>query len=414
MFLNEQDFYSVFFYSLQEGICIVDNQGTILVNNRVLEEIFGYNNSELLDQNFDILVPGNFKTIHKDQLHNFFISPSANRLGEGFVFKGLTKNGDLIDIEIRLNCFNYQGLNYTKASLTDFRIRKHEENKIREQNYQLQLEVKRHTAELREKVYQLKKANKKLNEEIKKKITAENKAVKAFHKELELNHLQTKFLSMVSHEFKTPLSGMLTSITLIDKYTAEQDNPNIRNHIHTIKNLIFQLNAVLNDFLNLEKSESKNVQYELSPFFICEFIDQVIQNTNTILKPGQHFIIERPEADIEVYHDQSIMNIILRNLIYNAIKYSQENKEIKVRIKLNNDVFISIQDKGIGIPDSDQAHIFNRFFRAKNALHFQGTGIGLNIAKHHIEMLGGKISFKSKEDKGTTFILKLPVIAKLN
>lgn len=414
MFLNEQDFFSVFFNSLEEGICIVDNQGTILVNNSVLEEIFGYSNDELLHQSFDILISGNYKANHKEQLHNYFISPSSNRLGEGFAFKGLTKNGDLIDIEIRLNGFNYKGINYAKASLTDISIRRYEENKIREQNYQLQLEVKRHTAELREKVYQLKKANKKLNEEIKKKITAENKAVKAFHKELELNHLQTKFLSMVSHEFKTPLSGMLTSITLIDKYTAEQDNPNIRNHIHTIKYLIFQLNAVLNDFLNLEKSESKNVQYELSSFYICEFFDQVIQNTNTLLKPGQQFIIERPEEDIEVFHDQAVMNIILRNLIYNAIKYSQENKEIKVGIKLNKDVFIRIQDNGIGIPDSDQAHIFNRFFRAKNALHFQGTGIGLNIAKHHIEMLGGKISFKSKENKGTTFILKLPVIAKLN
>ena len=414
MFLNDKDFYSAFFNSLEEGICIVDNQGTILANNSALEEIFGFRKDGLILQNFDILFPGKSKATNKEQLYNYFISPSANSSGERFVFKRMTKNGKLNDYEIRLNRFAYQGITYAKVSLTDISIRKHEESKIREQNYQLQLEVKRHTAELREKVYQLKKANKKLNEEIKKKVSAENRAVKAFHKELELNHLQTKFLSMVSHEFKTPLSGMLTSITLIDKYTAEQDNPNIRNHIHTIKNLIFQLNAVLNDFLNLEKSESKNVQYELSSFYIGELLDQVIQNTDTILKPGQHFTIEKPETDIKVFQDQSVINIILRNIIYNAIKYSHENKGIKVRIKLNKDVFISVQDKGIGIPDSDQPHIFNRFFRAKNALHFQGTGIGLNIAKHHIEMLGGRIGFKSKENKGTTFILKLPIKAKLN
>jgi signal transduction histidine kinase len=132
------------------------------------------------------------------------------------------------------------------------------------------------------------------------------------------------------------------------------------------------------------------------------------------MKPGQHFVIKKPEADIEIFNDQAIMTLILRNLIYNAIKYSHENKSIKVSIKLKRDLLISIQDKGIGIPEADQPHIFNRFFRAKNALHFQGTGIGLNLVKYHAERLGGQISFRSKEDKGSTFILRLPVIANAN
>jgi PAS domain S-box-containing protein len=414
MFTDGQDFYSVFFNNLEEGICIVDKQGTILMNNSAMEDIFGYGRNELLQQNIDRLLPDTYKSAHRKYLQQYFISPYVKSRGGISVFQGLTKNGNLIDIEIGMNHFNYQGIDYAKATITDISFRKGEEIKIREQNYRLQLEVKKHTAELRETVSQIKKANKKLNQEIKKKIAAENKANKALHKELELNQLQTKFLSVVSHEFKTPLSGMLTSATLIDKYTAELDSPNIKNHIQTIKKLIFQLNTVLNDFLNLEKSDAKNVKYELTFFNICELLDQVIQNSGTIMKPGQHFVIEKPEADIEIFNDQAIMTLILRNLIYNAIKYSHENKVIKVSIKLKRDLFISIQDKGIGIPEADQAHIFNRFFRAKNALHFQGTGIGLNLVKYHAERLGGQIYFRSKEDKGSTFTLRLPVIANPN
>ncbi len=414
MFTDRQDFYSVFFNSLEEGICIVDKQGTILMNNSAWEDIFGYGRNELLQQNIDMLLPDAYKSAHGKHLHQYFISPYMKSRSGISVFQGLTKNGNLIDIEIGLNYFNYQGIDYAKASITDISFRKGEEIKIREQNYRLQMEVKKHTAELRETVSQLKKTNKKLNEEIKKKIAAENKANKALHKELELNQLQNKFLSMVSHEFKTPLSGMLTSATLIDKYTTELNNPNIINHIQTIKKLIFQLNTVLNDFLNLEKSEAKNVKYEFSSFNICELLDQVVQNSGTIMKPGQHFVIEKPEADIEIFNDQAVMTLIFRNLIYNAIKYSQENMAIKVSIKLQKDIIISIQDKGIGIPEADQGHIFNQFFRAKNALHFQGTGIGLNLVKYHAERLGGQINFKSKEDKGSTFILRLPVIAKTN
>jgi len=149
MFTDGQDFYSVFFNNLEEGICIVDKQGTILMNNSAMEDIFGYGRNELLQQNIDRLLPDTYKSAHRKYLQQYFISPYLKSRGGISVFQGLTKNGNLIDIEIGLNHFNYQGIDYAKASIADISFRKGEEIKIREQNYRLQLEVKKHTAELR-------------------------------------------------------------------------------------------------------------------------------------------------------------------------------------------------------------------------------------------------------------------------
>ncbi|MCK5638188.1 MAG: HAMP domain-containing histidine kinase, partial [Flavobacteriaceae bacterium] len=215
------------------------------------------------------------------------------------------------------------------------------------------------------------------------------------------------------HEFKTPLSGILTSISLIEKYNESIINENIQNHAFKIKKLVFQLNSVLDDFLFLEKTETKNLKYQLTKFNFCEFIDEIIENSRSVLKKGQTIKLTQCDSKIEVIQDKKIVDIIIRNILFNSIKYSPENSNIKINITNNSYLKIIVQDNGIGIPKKDQKHIFERFFRAKNALHFQGTGIGLNIVKHHIEELKGSIKFISEEKKGSTFTIKLPLIMKL-
>jgi signal transduction histidine kinase len=109
-----------------------------------------------------------------------------------------------------------------------------------------------------------------------------------------------------------------------------------------------------------------------------------------------------------LYQDKKILYIILTNLIFNAIKYSQENTPIDILVTRDKNISITITDKGIGIPFEDQKHIFNRFYRATNTTHLQGTGIGLNIVKSNIEALGGSISFNSIEKMGTQFTINFP------
>ena len=412
MLENDKEFYKICFDTLLEGVCITDNKGVIVMNNSSLEDIFGYKSGELKNKKIDILIPEIYRNSHQNHFTSYFKRPKKFKKGKGRDFFGLHKNGKVINVEIGLNYFEYKDKIYAKALITDISTRKEEELKIRNLNLGLELELTQQTKELTHAVVQLKKSNKTLKEEIQKKILAENKAQQAFQKEKELNLLQTKFLSVASHEFKTPLSGILTSTTLIDKYKNTGQYKNIEKHIQTIKKLVNQLNSVLDDFLFLEKTETEKVTYQLYKFHFCDFFKDIINNSKTVLKDGQKIEFIQCNSNVEVYQDKTVLNIIIRNILYNAIKYSPVNSTIKIKVNTNDKISIFIEDNGIGIPSDDQKHIFKRFFRAKNALHFQGTGIGLNIVKHHIEELGGSISFKSIENKGTIVNVKIPIIVK--
>jgi len=404
------DFYKVCFDSLLEGLCITDKEGKIIANNSSLEEIFGYNEGELHHKNIELLISLKSKKVHKIHLKTYFNSPKKYRKGKGREFLGLHKNGSILNVEIGLNYFNYKNKSYAKALITDISSRKKDELKIKALNINLEKEVKQQTNTLINIVTKLKASNKKLKEEIQEKILAKNKAKIAFNKEKELNLLQTKFLSLASHEFKTPLSGILTSVSLIDKYNKKKSNEHIENHVYTIKKLVYQLNTVLDDFLFLEKTETKALSYHFTNFHFFEFISEIIKNSKSVLKKGQKIKFTPSTNEVEVYQDKKITEIIIRNILYNAIKYSPEDSKIEIHVSKNEHITIIVKDNGIGIPANDQKHIFERFFRAKNTLHFQGTGIGLNIVKHHVNEFGGLISVESHEHVGTTVTIKLPII----
>lgn len=412
MIKNDEVFYKICFENLLEGICITDNKGIIVLNNPPLEEIFGYEKGEMLGKNIAILIPEEFRKIHHEHFTSYFKIPKKFQKGKGREFYGLHKSGEVLHVEIGLNHFDYQGKKYARALITDISSRKKDELKLKKVNIELEHEVKNRTKELRQAVKQLKLSNKNLRQEVQNRINAENKVYKAFQKEKELNILQAKFMSLVSHEFKTPLSGILTSVSLIDKYNKINFNKNISNHVLTIKKLVYQLNYVLDDFLFLEKTETKKVNYEITRFYFNEYFEEVIAKSKTVLKNGQKIEIIPCKENIEVFQDKKIIDIIIRNILYNAIKYSPDHSIIKVEVKTNKFIKVKFSDNGIGIPLKDQKHVFERFFRAKNALHYQGTGIGLNIVKHHIEELGGSISFSSKEKIGTTFVIKIPKLMK--
>ncbi|MDX1462278.1 MAG: PAS domain-containing sensor histidine kinase [Marinirhabdus sp.] len=232
----------------------------------------------------------------------------------------------------------------------------------------------------------------------------------ALNKEKELGELKTKFLSLVSHEFKTPLSGILTSATLAGKYTKEEHQEKREKHLKTIQGKVKYLNNIINDFLSIERLESGKVNYMYSNFPLSRVVNEVIYDANMLLKEGQH--IQYPENidSIFIDFDEKILDLILTNLINNAIKYSAEDSTIHITAEVQkNELVIRIRDEGIGIPETDQKYVFNRYFRAENALLNQGTGIGLNIVKTHLENLGGTITFTSTENIGTEFIVKIPV-----
>ena len=248
-------------------------------------------------------------------------------------------------------------------------------------------------------------------EKLEKKVQERTKQLtEALAKEKELNELKTRFLSLVSHEFKTPLSSILTSITLLAKYTESHQQEKRDKHVETIKNKVRYLDTILTDFLSVERLDSGKVNYKIETFPLSKIVNEVVYGANMLLKSGQ--TIKYPENidDIFIKFDEKTLELALSNLIHNAIKYSPEDTTISLEVRRSkNTILIKVIDRGIGIPAEDQKHIFNRYFRAENALLNQGTGIGLNIAKQHLENLDATIEFTSEENKGSIFTIVIPL-----
>ena len=410
MRVDNEAFYKICFDSLIEGLCIANDAGEIVMNNSACEEIFGYDSGELIGQSVDILIPEPHRNVHHYHFETYFEHPRKIKKGKGREFLGQHKNGEILDLEIGLNFFEYEGKRYAKALISEIGARKKKVTEIKESNRRLESEVDRRTELLTKAVSELERANFMLKEEVDERIRAEKNAKRAFEKEKELSQMQAKFLSMVSHEFKTPLSGILTSASLVDKYNQKSPNERISNHVATIKNLVLQLNDILDDFLFLENSESGKYQFTSSRFKICDLIRKIVSDAGALMKPGQKFEIIPCLNASPILQDRKVVDIILRNIIYNAIKYSPANSTIQIKIRINDKLSIEIRDEGIGIPEEAIEHIFDRFYRAKNVLHIQGTGIGLNIVRRHLLQMKGSIEISSKENEGTTVFVTMPVM----
>lgn len=234
---------------------------------------------------------------------------------------------------------------------------------------------------------------------------------KTLEKERQLNELKSRFVSMASHEFRTPLGAILSSTSLMEEYLNKKDSTinfvreKSDRHIKRIKSSIGNLISILNDFLSLEKLEQGKVDSTPVLFKMTDFSNELIEDIQPTLKKGQKIVHKhKGDAEAEVYLDQQMLRNVLINLLSNASKYSPEESVIEFStIHSANGIEVSITDHGMGIPDDDKMHLFERFFRAKNSINVQGTGLGLNIVKRYIDLMGGSISFISKEGEGTTF-----------
>ncbi|MGP8216857.1 MAG: PAS domain S-box protein [Bacteroidia bacterium] len=244
----------------------------------------------------------------------------------------------------------------------------------------------------------------------------EDEMRKTLEKERQLNELKSRFVSMASHEFRTPLGSILSSTSLIEEYLGRKESTidfvreKSDKHIKRIKSSIGNLISILNDFLSLEKLEQGKVESKPALFGINEFSKELIEEVQPTLKKGQKVVyIHHGKVNDEVFIDQQMLRNVLLNLISNASKYSPENSVIDFSTaNIAGGIEVNITDHGMGIPEEDKTHLFERFFRAKNAINVQGTGLGLNIVKRYVDLMGGSVSFTSKESEGTTFKITVP------
>ncbi|NOR28747.1 MAG: PAS domain S-box protein [Lutibacter sp.] len=414
MFFSNQNIFNILFEAIPEGVIIANENQNIIATNLASEQMFGYKKDELINQNLHVIIPKKHQTNHKTHFQNFLKSNTIRKINHNLNLFGIKKNKNEFPVEIGLNPFKIDNKSYIIALIIDITNRKKTAKKIENLNFKLEKIIKEKTAELKNTIKQLKNVNFDLKNQIKKRAEAEIQIKDALKNEQELNELKTKFLSLVSHEFKTPLSGILTSTILLKKYHLSEQQDKRDKHIETITKKVHYLNNILNDFLSIERIESSNVIYKYTTFNLSKAINEVVYNANMLLKSGQKINISSNIDNYVLYQDEKILELILSNLLYNAIKYSLENTTIDlIAHQTSKNTIFKLIDRGIGIPEKDQKFIFNRYFRAENVLNIQGTGIGLNIVKSHLENLGGTISFTSKEHKGSTFIIKLPLIKPL-
>jgi PAS domain S-box-containing protein len=234
---------------------------------------------------------------------------------------------------------------------------------------------------------------------------AEREIYATLNKEKQLNELKTNFVSMASHEFRTPLSSILSSAALVGKYTESEQQENRIKHLNKIRKNVQNLTMILNDFLSLERIEGGYVKYNPEPLDICEFLEGLAEEAEALVKPNQKIeVINKLECAVWNI-DSFLLRNILTNLISNAIKYSDESFTLVA--EGTDKLEISVIDKGIGISEEDQTNLFNRFYRASNAGQVQGTGLGLNIVKRYVNLMDGEITFESTLGEGSIFILLL-------
>lgn len=236
---------------------------------------------------------------------------------------------------------------------------------------------------------------------------AEQKVKEALNKEKELNELKSRFVSMASHEFRTPLSTILSSTSLIEKYDEIDNKEKKEKHLNKIKNSVKNLTLILNDILSISKLEEGLTEVIISEFNIENLINEVISDSSGLKRDNQNIIL-LADKNLNINSDEKIIKLIISNLLSNALKYSEKDVIIEASTKKNN-LTISIKDEGIGIPENEQKKLFDRFFRAQNATNIQGTGLGLNIVKSYIDILKGKININSKENIGTTITFEVPL-----
>lgn len=385
-----QRFEALFNYA-SIGILVTNEQGEIVLINDFALRQFGYERDELMGEKIEILIPQRVHHKHERHRENYNHHPQSRPMGIGRDLFASKKDGTEFPVEISLSQYKHEEGAFVIAYINNITERKKSEEKIEKLNNELEGKISERTQQLTHALEQL--------EYSKAEVMA------ALDKEKELSELKSRFVSMASHEFRTPLSTILSSAYLVNQYTSADEQNRRSKHIQRIISSVTLLTEVLNDFLSVGKIEEGGIHLRTSSFDIQMHINGVMQEMQDIVQEGQQIVYEHT-GPVQVQLDPSLLKHILLNLLGNAIKFSAKNTVIRVNTThTGNELILKVKDAGIGISAEDQQHLFERFFRGANVSNIQGTGLGLHIVSKYAELMNGHITCASELNEGTTFTI---------
>jgi PAS domain S-box-containing protein len=406
---SDQHQIKALFDHATEGIILTDEKGKIVLLNPAAFSLFRYGPDELPGQSIDILIPQRFHHSHVKDREGFYRHPSNRTMGHNRDLFARKKDGSEFPVEVSLGYYRQHNKLFVIAFIVDITERKHNERElvnrqqqleritedVRRLNTDLEAKVEQRTRILREALQELEKSQEELNA--------------ALSKEKELNEIKSRFVSMASHEFRTPLSTILSSATLLSKYTNTEDQDKRDKHIKRTKDAVKHLNVLLEDFLSVGKLEEGKIMAEPTSFKLHDLLEEVTEEMQSLAKKDQHIHYQCDHGS-QLTSDKRLVKNILINLLSNAVKFSDEGAPIYLQTepRYGGGVLISVLDKGIGISVEDQQHLFSSFFRGANVVNIEGTGLGLHIVRRYLDLLQGAISLESTLGEGTLVTIELP------
>lgn len=385
----------------QEGILVINPQEQISYVNQRLSVLLGYDSEALLGSSVLTLIhEADHATVQQlltqhptydyqqhdvrfcsqDGSVRWTILSTSSMVGEGEQFLG------------------------TLGMITDITERKLAETALQAAHDDLEQRVTQRTLELAE-------ANQELQVEIAERKRAEAEVRRALKKEQELGELKSRFITIASHEFRTPLSTILFSAGLLEKYGHKWAEERKLEHLQRIQGAVANMTQLLEEVLLIGKAEAAKLEFNPQPLDLEQFCRDLVEEIRLTTNDSHQIVFHCPTPfNHEVYLDEKLLQHIFRNLLVNAVKYSPKGGTISLELSYTNrEIVFQVKDQGIGIPLADQTRLFEPFHRGTNVGNITGTGLGLSIVKSCVDVHQGEISIVSELGIGTTFIVHLPL-----